>query len=146
MQKVLFSTISACIVAISVFYLPIANIYAYSYIVPLCPETGNWSTFLEPLGGCDFYIYALQALFGILLFVSLRLLNSKYLSFYESLITFSIPSTLLTSLSVYIGRYYFMEAFWFLSPVLILLLNQLYRSWRIYVERTRIQNAGEGFR
>lgn len=146
MHKVLFSTFSVCLIAISVFYIPIANIYAYSYIVPLCPETGNWSTLLRPLGGCDFYIYALQAILGMSLFIALKLFNSKQLSSYEILAAFSISSILLTSLSVYIGRYYFMEAFWFLSPVLIMLLHQLYRSRRIYVERTRVQDAGEGSR
>ena len=146
MRKVLFSTLSTCLVAISVFSLPIANIYAYSYIVPLCPETEVWSALLEPVGGCDFYLYALQALFGGLLFLFLRIINSKYLSPSEHLALFFLSSVFLTSLSVYIGRYYFTEALWFLMPVIVISLSNLYKSWRIHVERTRIQNAGEGYR
>lgn len=136
MHKALFSTISTCLVAISVFYLPVANIHAYSYIIPLCPETGDWALILKPLGGCDFFIYALQVFLATLLFISLRVINARHLSALESLASFSLSSIFLASFSVYIGRYYFMEAFWFLTPVLVLFLNQLYQSWRIYVERT----------
>ncbi|WP_225741796.1 hypothetical protein, partial [Halospina sp. K52047b] len=139
MRKVLFSTLSTCLVAISVFSLPIANIYAYSYIVPLCPETEVWSALLEPVGGCDFYLYALQALFGGLLFLFLRIINSKYLSPSEHLTLFFLSSVFLTSLSVYIGRYYFTEALWFLMPVIVISLTRISHEKAVKGRKKRLK-------